>query len=130
MLRVDVDAPTANRREQTILIADDEDGLRGLMREVLEDEGYTVFEAASGVNAIATLEHHAIDLLVVDHGLPGLSGSDLVDAASKACPGLRILCISGNPERERSGWAFLAKPFHTAALTAKVRELMCPPGGL
>jgi CheY-like chemotaxis protein len=124
MPQVDLDAPTANRREQTILIADDEAGLRELMREVLEDEGYTVFEAGSGTDAIETLEHHAIDLLVVDHGLPGLSGSELVDAASRLCPGLRILCISGNPQRERSGWAFLAKPFQTATLIAKVGELL------
>jgi DNA-binding NtrC family response regulator len=126
MPRVDFEAPTTTLRERTILIVDDEAGLRELMRELLEAEGYVVFGAASAADAIEALDHHAIDLLVADHGLQGLSGGDLVDAASQARPGLKVLLISGNPQQERGGCAFLAKPFGTGTLIAKVIALVGP----
>lgn len=127
MPQVEFDAPAASRRKQTILIVDDEDGIVGLMHELLEDQGYSVFEARSSSEAIDMLDHHDdIDLLIADHGLPGRPGSTIIEAVSLKHPGLQVLYISGYAQdaRRDGGHAFLGKPFTTAALTAMVESLL------
>jgi PAS domain S-box-containing protein len=118
---------------QTVLLTDDEDGVRALARQVLESAGYVVLEAASGEEALGLAEGHAgrIDVLVSDVVMPGMGGRELAECLRARDPALRVLYLSGHTEDEvvrqgvlRQELHFLAKPFSPAALTRKVREIL------
>ncbi|HEX5270886.1 MAG TPA: response regulator [Gemmataceae bacterium] len=126
-------APPAPAAARTVLLADDEDGVRALAREVLASAGYTVLEGADGDEALRRAEGHPgrIDLLVSDVVMPGLGGRELAERLRARDPGLRVLFLSGHTEDEvvRQGVAsatvhFLAKPFSPAALAEKVRDVL------
>ena len=118
---------------ETILVVDDEAGIRGLMRKILKRERYEVVEAASAeeaLKAVAALGK-PIDLLLTDVMLPGMLGSELAQRMRAAQPSIKVLYISGYTQDEavRSGDTppgakFLAKPFTLGALLGKVRETL------
>ncbi len=114
----------------TVLVVEDEDGVRELIREFLESAGYRVLDARCGEDALAVAESSggAIDLLVADRALPGLSGSQTASRLRSAIPGLAVLFVSGYPDEmahdEASASTFLAKPFTRNALANKVREVV------
>src|SRR5207249_9938892 len=93
-------APRPDRGTETVLVAEDEDGLRMLMRAVLERYGYTVLEASDGTEALRRCERHAgpIHLLAADVVMPGPSGRDLLERATALRPGLKVLFLSGYTE--------------------------------
>ena len=64
-----------------ILLVDDEDALRGVVAERLQDEGYTVVEAGSGEAALEQLQRFAFDIVISDLRLPGIDGHQVLDAA-------------------------------------------------
>ena len=72
-----------------ILIADDEDGLREFLSEVLEDEGHDVSQATNGHEAVAQLEKQSFDLLVTDLRMPGLDGIGVLKQAKQIQPDMR-----------------------------------------
>jgi CheY-like chemotaxis protein len=84
----------------TVLVVDDEDDLRDIMRRMLERRGFDVLVAANSERAIATCRDHEghIDALVTDLGLPGASGGELSRAAALLRPGLAVVYISGLPK--------------------------------
>lgn len=111
----------------TILLVDDNDQVRGLCHSLLTEKGFTVLEARNGLEALLTSIQHqgAIDLLITDLEMPGMSGLELGWALHKFRPTVSVLYISG------SGWetaglqlpadcAFLAKPFAPDALMESV----------
>ncbi len=79
-----------------ILIIDDEDGIRFSLRGILEDEGYTVFEAASGEAGLDILTGTAIDLVFLDVWLPGMDGPAVLDRIRAIYNTLPVLMISGH----------------------------------
>lgn len=117
----------------TILVVEDQEPIRALVRETLIDRGYTVLEAADGVEALdvhAALPRPA-DLVITDVVMPQLTGPQLVALLRAGHPGLRVLYVSGYSERtgipaseshELTG--FLEKPFGVADLTGKVRAML------
>ena len=114
----------------TILVVEDEAGIRGLVSKFLRREGFRVMEAVSAEEALKASKGQHVDLLVTDAMLPGIQGADLARKLYEADPRLKVLYISGYTPDEsvRSGAfppgaGFLAKPFTLAALLAKVREL-------
>ena len=124
--------PDASR---TVLLAEDEDVVRMLVREMLEESGYAVLEASSAEAAIEASAAHEgqIDLLLTDVVMPGMNGPELAKELSKSRPAMRILYTSGftNSAVADQGVAveetvFLAKPFSSAALSAKVLEVLEP----
>jgi two-component system cell cycle sensor histidine kinase/response regulator CckA len=124
--------PDASR---TVLLAEDEDVVRMLVREMLEESGYAVLEASSAEAAIEVSEAHRgqIDLLLTDVVMPGMNGPELAKELSESRPTMRTLYTSGftNSAVAEQGVAveetvFLAKPFSSAALTAKVLEVLEP----
>src|SRR3954449_9613094 len=83
----------------TILVVDDEEDLRDIMRRMLERRGFDTLVAGDSEQAIATCRSHPgdIDVLVTDLGLPGASGGELSRAATTLRPGLGVVYISGLP---------------------------------
>jgi PAS domain S-box-containing protein len=117
--------------EGTVLVVDDEDAVRVLVAETLQELGYTVLQAADGPAGLGVLQSAApVDLLVTDVGLPGLNGRQLADAARVLRPGLRVLFITGyaggavGHEALEPGMEILVKPFALHALVAKLRGML------
>src|SRR6185369_10653140 len=118
---------------ETILLVEDEDALRTLVREVLRSAGYTVLEAGSGEEAMSVIDKFpgTVALLVTDMIMPGISGLVLADRLRDSRPELKVLYISGYTENLLDGHgplnadtAFLQKPFAPAALTRMVGQLL------
>jgi PAS domain S-box-containing protein len=118
---------------ETILLVEDEHSVRRLAREILEMNGYTVFEAARGSESIEICENEreAIDMMLTDVVMPGMSGPELAAYLAPARPDLKVLYLSGYSDRAvinhgmlASGTAFLQKPFTPASLLNKVREIL------
>ncbi|MBM4195045.1 MAG: response regulator [Gemmatimonadetes bacterium] len=122
----------APRGTETLLVAEDEESLLGLVRDLLQAEGYSVLTAKNGLEAIALESRHRgrIDALVTDVIMPGMGGRELSERIRKARPGIRVLYVSGyaNNELDLPGsdlnCAFLAKPFTGRVLAAAIRELL------
>jgi PAS domain S-box-containing protein len=124
------------RGTETVLLVEDEAGVRNLSRFVLASNGYTVLEARGGAEALAVAETHpgGIDLLVTDVVMPGTSGRQLADALHLVRPATRVLFMSGYTDEAvlRHGVtdaspAFLQKPFSPIGLARKVREVLDAP---
>jgi len=119
----------------TILVVEDDQAVRQLTRRVLETAGYAVLEATDSEQALALFREHrgTIQLLITDLVMPRLSGLQLVRQLLASHPGLEVLLISGYSDEMVSRQdgleervAFLPKPFTTATLTQKVREILDP----
>jgi CheY-like chemotaxis protein len=110
----------------TILVVDDETGIRELIRKILRRERYRVLEAGSAEEALAAAQGQTVDLLITDVMLPGMHGPELARRMQQAAPRLKILFISGftGEERVPAGARFLAKPFTLAVLLERVREAL------
>jgi PAS domain S-box-containing protein len=111
---------------ETILVVDDESGIRELIRKILSREGYRVLEAGSAEDAQAIARGQQIDLLITDVMLPGINGPELARRMQQAAPRLKALFISGHTGSAviPPGAAFLAKPFTLAALLEKIRQTL------
>jgi two-component system cell cycle sensor histidine kinase/response regulator CckA len=116
-----------------ILLVEDEDGVRKLARMILEHNGYTVIEAASGEEALRLLEQLSgpLDLLVTDVVMPGIDGGDVAQAVTRRFPGAKVLYLSGYTSDavvrygiQHHEVAFLQKPFSERSLAAKVRDVL------
>ena len=119
----------------TILLVEDEEGLRSLNARGLRSRGYSVIEASNGVEAMEALEEKdgAVDLVVSDVVMPEMDGPTLLREMRIRNPNLKIIFVSGYAEEafdkslpENEQFAFLAKPFALSALVAKVKETMAP----
>ena len=117
----------------TILLVEDEEGLRGLNARGLSSRGYTVIEAGNGVEAIEVLEAQEgeIDIVVSDVVMPEMDGPSLLKELRRRNPELKIIFVSGYAEEafaknlpEGQQFAFLAKPFTLKQLVAAVKETM------
>jgi CheY-like chemotaxis protein len=107
----------------TILLADDEAAIRNLAGQVLRSCGYTVLEAADGLEALETAERHPgpIHLLLTDWSMPRLDGGGLIRSLSDGHPETAILVMSGYLNVELPSMCpFLQKPFNSQALVACV----------
>jgi len=80
----------------TILIIDDEPGIRTVLRDVLEDEGYTVLAAEDGIQGMAELAAHGVDLVFLDVWLPNRGGMDILKDIREQFPDVEVIMISGH----------------------------------
>jgi two-component system cell cycle sensor histidine kinase/response regulator CckA len=119
----------------TILLVEDEDGLRSLNARGLRSRGYSVIEAANGIEAMEALEEKngAVDLVVSDVVMPEMDGPTLLREMRGKNPNLKIIFVSGYAEDafekslpENEQFAFLPKPFTLTQLVAAVKETMSP----
>ena len=121
------------RGTETVLVVEDEAQLRALAREVLRRNGYTVFEASGGEEAISLSQRcpEPIHLLLTDLVMPGISGRILADRLAPLRPAMKVLYMSGHTDDEmmreavrKATVAFLPKPFSADVLLRKVREVL------
>jgi two-component system cell cycle sensor histidine kinase/response regulator CckA len=119
----------------TILLVEDEEGLRSLNARGLRSRGYSVIEASNGIEALEALEEKngAVDLVVSDVVMPEMDGPTLLKTMRGRNPGLKIIFVSGYAEDafekslpENQQFAFLPKPFTLSQLVAAVKETMTP----
>jgi two-component system, cell cycle sensor histidine kinase and response regulator CckA len=114
---------------ETILLVEDDHAVRSSIAHLLTDSGYRVLQARDGDQALRLARSHtsAIDLLISDIVMPGLSGTDVALQVHKAHPESHVLFISGYPVQARgavAGAKLLYKPFSRAQLAEKVREVL------
>jgi two-component system, cell cycle sensor histidine kinase and response regulator CckA len=124
---------TAVGGSETVLLVEDEDSVRLLVRETLAAKGYHVIEAENGQSGLAAAAAHSgtIDLIITDVVMPGMSGRELADQLVATRPAIKVLYLSGYTEDAivsegaiESGKAFLQKPFTLQNLSRKVREVL------
>jgi two-component system, cell cycle sensor histidine kinase and response regulator CckA len=118
---------------ETVLLVEDEESVRQLVRDTLAAKGYRVLEAENGEAGIAAAAQHKgkINLVITDVVMPGMGGRELVKQLVQLRPGTRVLYLSGYTEDsilnegtiERDA-AFLQKPFTLQNLSRKVREVL------
>jgi CheY-like chemotaxis protein len=125
--------PAGDRVTETVLLVDDESGLRGLVKRVLTQRGYRVLEAADGAIALRLAAGHVgeIDLILTDVDMPNLGGRGMVEELKELSPDLNVLFMSGHPKEEvfpETGRAkrtpYLQKPFTAETLLAQVRAAL------
>jgi two-component system cell cycle sensor histidine kinase/response regulator CckA len=121
------------RGDETVLLVEDEMGVRNYVREVLEEHGYSVLEAASGSDAIEIARRHPgkINVLFTDMVLPGMNGMEVSRQFLALHPNVPVLCMSGYPERfgaqMNNGMLHLQKPFTSEVLLNRLRKMLDDP---
>lgn len=127
------DTPQVRERATTILVAEDDDALRGIVTRVLWDQGYRTLEARQGREALHLAELAApyLDLVVTDVIMPELDGLELGRELARRWPSLPVLYISAYPANDifsRGGppdsTPFLQKPFTSEVLLERVWQLL------
>ena len=128
-----LEAESVRKGSETVLLVEDEEGVRKIAKLAIENYGYAVLEASNGPEAIEVVAGHGgpIDLLVTDVVMPGMSGRELVAFLKVNQPHLKVLFMSGYVDDAviRHGIigatdAFLQKPFSPRALAGRVREIL------
>jgi CheY-like chemotaxis protein len=123
----------AEGRGETVLVIDDEQAVRMLIVEVLQDAGYRVLQAHDGPSGLAILEaKEPVDLLITDVGLPGgMNGRQVADTARLARPRLKVLFVTGYAEKAvigdsllEPGMGVVTKPFTVDDLAGRVRDIL------
>src|ERR1051326_289126 len=92
------------RQSGTVLLVEDEESVRELVRTTLEKQGYTVLDTGKGDVALEMAASHSgpIDILISDKVLPGMNGRELGTRVNESHPETKILLVSGYPEEMRS----------------------------
>ena len=120
----------------TVLVAEDEPGVRGPVRRILTGEGYSVLEAADGAQAlqIAAEHHGTIDLLLTDVVMPVMGGAELARRLRNARPDIRVLFMTAySPDAVATHGvlapqsSLLQKPFTVKELVGRVRAALEEP---
>jgi len=131
--RVDKHAQAAAGGSETVLLVEDEESVRELVRETLKTRGYRVIEASDGIAGMRVSEEYPgnIEILITDVVMPGMSGRELAKRVAAARPNIRVLYLSGYTEDAiihegalEPGTGFLQKPFTLQVLARKVREVL------
>jgi PAS domain S-box-containing protein len=126
-------SPATTGGSETILLVEDEDSVRQLVRETLESRGYRVLEAENGTAGLAVSAKHTdpIHMVITDIVMPGMSGHELVQKLTPSRPGIKALYLSGYAQDAFSATGvaenpkiFLQKPFTLHSLARKVREVL------
>jgi CheY-like chemotaxis protein len=125
----------------TVLVIDDDAEMREFLRRALEGVGYTVIEAADGLEGMRKFRENAVDLVVTDIVMPHQGGIETILQLKTTDPHIRVIGISGGGMATHLGFlrtagrlgadAWLAKPFIAAELLKTVAEVLGtpPPGG-
>ena len=130
---IETERPAALRGDETVLVVEDEEGVRELIRMILVEHGHAVLTARHGRDALRIAEHYErpIDLLVTDVVMPEMGGGELVERLTALRPDLKTLFISGYTNDEvlrrgvgSAGTKLLHKPFTSEGLMQVVRGVL------
>lgn len=128
-----LEAETALRGTETILLVDDNEALRSIIKEILTEAGYKVHAAINGENAIQTAKGMKVPahLLITDVVMPNMSGPELAKRVQTDWPNTKVLYLSGHVAESLEdsttfppGTQFLEKPFSTTVLKKKIRQIL------
>ncbi|HVP19434.1 MAG TPA: sigma-54 dependent transcriptional regulator [Spirochaetia bacterium] len=115
----------------TILIIDDEPGIRTVLRDVLEDEGYSVIDAEDGIQGLAELAASSVDLVFLDVWLPNMGGIDVLKRVREQHPDVEVIMISGHANislavqaTKMGAFDFLEKPLSLDRTMTVVRNAL------
>jgi CheY-like chemotaxis protein len=134
----DIVKPGSVTGSESILVVDDEPGIRALVQRVLEPLGYDVLSAADGVEALSIVAGHKapIHLLITDVVMPKMGGRELATKLTGLRADLPVIFLSGYPDSTRgdaatghAAHAFITKPFTPTILTRKVRDVLNQASG-
>ncbi len=119
MILGDIDNGT---RKVSILVVDDDDEVREMLAETLQDFGYAVTQAASGEEALPLLAGDAgIDMLITDIRMPGMSGLELAEKVARQRASMKVIVTSGYFQPQPITQQFLRKPFRIQELASAVK---------
>jgi CheY-like chemotaxis protein len=133
---VDEENVNANGESKKVLLVEDEDSLRRVVKDLLEREGFTVFEAADGVKALDEIDRQAPDIVVLDLNLPRLDGYGVLShlRARPATANLPVIVLTAKGDEDSEVRVFeygasdyLTKPFRPRALSARLHSLLARP---
>ncbi len=115
--------------KKRILVVDDEEGLRFLYKEELEDEGYSVELAASGEEALQKLEKDSIDLVVLDIKMPGMDGVEVLRLVKQKWKDLPVILCTAYPhyKHEFGSWAsdaYIVKSSDLTELKDTIKDIL------
>lgn len=123
------------RRNLKVLIVDDQFGIRVLLKELLQEEGYDTYEAANGEQALAVFAEETPDLVLLDMKIPVVNGMDVLKRIKKKTSTTKVVIMTayGEPdlieEAMASGAvAHFPKPFDVNDVLQSVREILSPSG--
>jgi two-component system cell cycle sensor histidine kinase/response regulator CckA len=110
----------------TILVVDDEEVVRSVVRDMLEPDGYAILDTGDPQHALRIARERPVHLLVTDVVMPLMKGPELAAKLLAVSPSTKILLMSAYPMSEvaASGWAFISKPFSVQGLNDKVRQVL------
>ena len=118
---------------ETILVAEDDMIVRGLMKEILEEFGYKIIEAVNGEDSLNKFMQNAdrINLLILDLMMPKKNGREVYEEIKKIAPDIKTIFSSGytanliqQEDMVKAGMDFIAKPVSPSGLVLKVREVL------
>ena len=126
---------TGKSTEKTILVVDDEDGVRESIREILSDEGYRVVEASDGTKVLDLIRSERPRLVLLDIWMPEVDGIGLLKEIKKEEPGVNVIMISGHGNihtavtaTKLGAFDFIEKPLSLEGLLLTVRRALGEPG--
>jgi CheY-like chemotaxis protein len=113
----------------TILVVDDEEVVRSVVRDMLEPDGYTILDTSDPQQALRIARERPIHLLLADVVMPLMKGPELAAKLLAVSPSTRVLLMSAYPMSEvaAAGGAFIGKPFSVQALADRVRQVLEQP---
>ena len=119
---------------ETILLVEDEEGVRLVLERSLSRQGYRVVEASNGRQALDILaDGESVDLMITDVVMPEVGGFELVSRVAREHPSIKVMFMSGYTQSDggieghrllEPGTHFLRKPFSTELLAKKVRQIL------
>ncbi|MBV9661546.1 MAG: response regulator [Acidimicrobiales bacterium] len=123
-----------NKTSPVVLVIDDEPLMVRLLRVLLEDEGYTVFEAMTGPIGLALVPAISPDVVVLDVMMPGMDGVEVCTRVAAGFPELPVIIVTARDDREleercqaAGARHFLTKPLAPGRLEELLRSLVCTP---
>lgn len=114
-----------------VLIIDDEPGIRNVLKDILEDENYTVFTAEEGLSGLSLVEKESIDLVILDIWLPNMGGIDVLREIKQSHPEVEVIVISGHANIDMAvkavklgAFDFLEKPLSMDKVITLVKNAL------
>lgn len=114
-----------------LLIVDDQYGIRILLNEVFQKEGYQTFQAASGIQALEIVENHSPDLVLLDMKIPGMDGIEILKRLKVIDPDIQVIIMTAYGEldmiqeaKDLGAITHFAKPFDIDEIRAAVKKLL------